>query len=467
MTPAHTFRTRNFAPESFQQGFAHHIFLIAIRDEPDPPVFHQGNSLHSMQVLTTNHGESPPIARTEIALGPLPPLPSPHRIFGPAAIRAGLMPREITGEILRDSNGRLYEKLGDYVRPVNQLFADSRGQMIDLAPVRDITNNGMPERHAKENYQNNAGTPNNRVDSVINQADNQMGAEFTNQNNTTSQAVRPFYELARRLIPEPGLWRLVRYADFLDVITPQLVDPRRLQPGHQLACYVQIYELMTSHTMSSLEEIALAELGNAGKLLPLSHDLCRRFALNLPRPAIGLATARHTLSPGLAPAGSRFITLRVALDPTVNPIQQTAAKPLHQPSQSTTVAPQIVATVEPPVNEIHSAKAFIPEAFIKPWELKLSRDEAIYDMTLQASRNCWQEMLSRVKNRIANRDIKKWQALLQGKSAEQQLWEIKLPAGSIASPRIRRWAEQTLQLAGYDAVKMLVEWEIFWRRKGL
>ena len=43
---------------------------------------------------------------------------------------------EIIGEILRDAGGRLYEKLGDTVRPVSQLFTGPHGEMIDLAPVR-------------------------------------------------------------------------------------------------------------------------------------------------------------------------------------------------------------------------------------------------------------------------------------------------------------------------------------------
>ena len=118
MTPNHAFRARNFVAESFQPGLAHHIFLIAIKDDPDPPLFHHGNSLHPMQVLMTNRGEMPPVARTEIALGPLPALPTTHRMSGTAAMRAGLMPREITGEILRDGHGRLYEKTGDYKRAI-------------------------------------------------------------------------------------------------------------------------------------------------------------------------------------------------------------------------------------------------------------------------------------------------------------------------------------------------------------
>ena len=63
--------------------------------------------------------------------------------------------------------------------------------------------------------------------------------------------------------------------------------------------------------------------------------------------------------------------------------------------------------------------------------------------------------------------MKKWHALLSGKTADEQLWAVKPPRGAFADTRIRRWAEQTLQLGGYDVARMLVEWEIHWRRKGL
>jgi len=31
---------------------------------------------------------------------------------------------------------------------------------------------------------------------------------------------------------------------------------------------------------------------------------------------------------------------------------------------------------------------------------------------------------------------------------------------------VRRWAEETLTQVGYDPVRMLIAWGIFWRRKG-
>jgi hypothetical protein len=33
-------------------------------------------------------------------------------------------------------------------------------------------------------------------------------------------------------------------------------------------------------------------------------------------------------------------------------------------------------------------------------------------------------------------------------------------------PAVRRWAEETLTQVGYDPARMLIAWEIFWRRQG-
>jgi hypothetical protein len=63
--------------------------------------------------------------------------------------------------------------------------------------------------------------------------------------------------------------------------------------------------------------------------------------------------------------------------------------------------------------------------------------------------------------------MKKWRLLLSGKSADEQLWGIRPPSGGVSQPAIREWARKTLEAAGYDSQAMLLEWEIFWRRKGV
>jgi hypothetical protein len=162
------------------------------------------------------------------------------------------------------------------------------------------------------------------------------------------------------------------------------------------------------------------------------------------------------------PTGARFLTLRVALDPTADvapPAEPQAAAPAPA-STSKADAPR--AAPVPAVSQ-----SSIPEEFMQPWELKLSRDEAVYDMAIETSKNKWQRFLTRVMHHSSMRELKKWHALLLGKTSNQQLWGVTPPKGAMTDPRIRRWAEQTLQLAGYDAAKMIIEWEIYWRRKGL
>lgn len=133
-----TYRAAALTPEVLPPGLSCHVFLIAIRGEPQSPVLHRGKRLHPMQVILTGSGELP-LAELEAAIGPLPALPPPHRLMRNSNPSASLTPREITGVILRDASGRLYEKAGDYVRPVNQLFTGSRGEMIELVRIRDVT----------------------------------------------------------------------------------------------------------------------------------------------------------------------------------------------------------------------------------------------------------------------------------------------------------------------------------------
>jgi hypothetical protein len=66
----------------------------------------------------------------------------------------------------------------------------------------------------------------------------------------------------------------------------------------------------------------------------------------------------------------------------------------------------------------------------------------------------------------SGRRLKKWRAMLKGKSFDDQLWAVTPPRGFSYHPAVRRLAEEMLTQAGHDPERMLVEWEIFWRRKG-
>jgi hypothetical protein len=116
-----------------------------------------------------------------------------------------------------------------------------------------------------------------------------------------------------------------------------------------------------------------------------------------------------------------------------------------------------------PINPApNGPKKMIPERWIKPWEFQISREEAMYDMQLKPS------FRSTVAALFGNRrSWRKWQALLAGKSLDEQLWAVRPPEGRLAQPSVREWARRTLAQAGYDENAMVAEWEIFWRRKGM
>jgi hypothetical protein len=124
-----------------------------------------------------------------------------------------------------------------------------------------------------------------------------------------------------------------------------------------------------------------------------------------------------------------------------------------------------VNTSEPALT-ISSLKNTIPTRFVKDWEFKISREEAIYDMnakpTLSGVIHNFFRRLRIVKSR---NEISKWQSLLADRSGDDQLWAVRPPAGMVCDSSVRAWAAKTLELTGYDARKMIGEWEIFWRRK--
>jgi hypothetical protein len=269
------------------------------------------------------------------------------------------------------------------------------------------------------------------------------------ENHSTNAASSALSATARRLMPEPGVWKVVRYADFVDLLSPQLQNPGRLQPGHQLACYVQVYELTAPCGLTSLEDKTSTELGKIGKLKLLSYDLCRQFSFNLPRQPLALTDNRGAHSTGLLPAGARFITLRLAIDPTAEKSQKFDAA---TPGQRETTS---------------QLKFAIPTEAPQPWEICLSREEAIYDM-MAANNSSWlRKFLKRLLGRASSGEIKKWQALLVGKPLEQQLWRVRPPKDAFHGTYVKCWLTQTLQLDGYDVARMTAEWEIFWRQRGL
>ncbi len=123
----------------------------------------------------------------------------------------------------------------------------------------------------------------------------------------------------------------------------------------------------------------------------------------------------------------------------------------------------------------------IPQKYMESLQFKFSREEALYDMksrlgTLPPESGAlvrWLFIypLRRLKAFTASissrRPMKKWRAMLKDKGPDDQLWSVTPPRGFSYLPAVRYWAEERLAWAGYEPEHMLLEWEIFWRRKGI
>jgi hypothetical protein len=272
----------------------------------------------------------------------------------------------------------------------------------------------------------------------------------------------------RKFFPDPGQWRVIRWGDFKGVLAPQLAHPERLRDTQQLPCYVQIYEAATPQRLASLAAVALGDHRSASQLQPLTDVMAGKLeltALLQTQPRVPPPLRRE---PGLLFPHDRVFHLQPAHDPTTGDVVQDArrpraAPPPHEPRMSA-AGPGIGLGVDCP-----GPQAAVPERFRRPWEFRLGREEVLYDMHVTAARSgVLTSLLRHLKGRVVGRRaFRKWQVLLCGKSLEQQLWSVQPPPGGLAHPLVREWAQQTLELAGYNPHAMLLEWEIFWRRKGL
>jgi hypothetical protein len=263
----------------------------------------------------------------------------------------------------------------------------------------------------------------------------------------------------RKLFADPGQWRAVWWGEFKEILARQLAHPERLSDTYRLPCYVQVIE--TERTVA-IEELAAIYKSDKTQtpLYVLTDDIAAKLELVLPLRAAPQHDAPR--APNTLLAHERVFRLVAANDPTIDVVATAKPKPpVQSPKAEESLAAKDKVLVSAPL------KTAIPERFVKEWELKLSRDEATYDMNAKPT------LMSFVRRfcgrlRILNRrkEFRKWQALLTGKNADEQLWAVHPPAGVLTDPIIRNWAETTLERSGYDAQKMSREWEIFWRRRG-
>lgn len=390
------------------------VMLIAIRHDPQPPVFHGQHLLQRLQALLAapdNQAELNPqvmaarfasqipaeaFEETRMFLPPrvLPPLQLP-----PASDeQTALKPRLVHGDILTDSNGQLYEKFGRQVRPLQRVVSGPRGEILELVPSREP--NPVADRRRSSLNQSQANQ---------HHANQQAGLEADSYPETKVGEAEAFAREPQS--PATANADMRTAAAHQTAATHSAAPFRKLRPDQRRMRTVRI---------------------NAANL-PAARPMPRQ-----PVPQ--------------------------------QPVQQQPVPQQPVQQQPAELRPQ---TTPPPESSAAATatcalKTAIPEEWIKPWELRLSRDEALYDMRIEASAN--NTIIGSVRNlkrRIGNRQVfQKWQSLLCGKGLDEQLWNVRPPTGQFSHPQVREWAQRVLAQAGYDAAAMLPEWEIFWRRKG-
>ena len=345
---------------------------------------------------------------------------------------SGLRPRSVTGEVVRDESGAWFERRDGALQPLHRPIAGARGELLDLVPITDCAIEVAPRAAAAPASSPHTPPTQPRADSI------------------------------RLLLPPPGRRRTVTFGDVRALIQSQLADARRLRPSHRLHCHVQICEATAPQRLHALRSAFRAAAGTDAPLVPLDSALAD--VLHVPAHLRTCAApAALWREPDVVLPGERFICLQLIDDPTAV-VTNDADR-----DQQARVRRRLTRQAREPHEPAQDApRSEIPAQYMQPWELQLSREEAIYDMHASRARGFLRLLAASLRARIGRRArLRKWRALLHGRTPDEQLWSVRLPARGYEDPDIVSWAHQALSCAGFDAQQWLPEWELYWRRKGV
>lgn len=449
-------------PPNFAQGVQppilefNHMLVLALERARVPPVVHSDNTFQPMRVIVVNprlpawRGASGLFGEEISGLS--------TRVLPPAVIvsnrESRLSQRTVRGEILSDERGQLYEKLGRQIRPIHQLASGPPGEVIGLIPSQ----------------QSNLRKPAVRRDPVAStetvEKQSAEGSTNTHLEKPTLEALKQTAQQSeptshRKLFADPGQWRVVWWGEFKEILARQLAHPERLRDTYRLPCYVQVIETERTVSIAELASIYESEKDREARLYVLTEEIAAKLDLVLPlRPAPQPSGRR---SPNTLAAHERVFRLLAANDPTIDVATlKSKQSPVSKPENT-----EKAKTVEPTAGGV-SVKQEIPSRFVKDWEFRISREEAIYDLNAKPTIG---RMIGNFFRRLrvvkARNEINKWQTLLAGRNGDDQLWAVRPPAGMLAHPFVCCWANRALDLAGYNSQLMFREWQIFWGRKGL
>jgi len=286
----------------------------------------------------------------------------------------------------------------------------------------------------------------------------------------------------RCLLPRPGVKRAVCFGEFKTQLGAQLAHPERLRDTHRLPCCVQLYRVTLTQPRADVARRLFGASASAADLLMFTPDVAR--CLQLPPPRQSHTEEARQDSSWLT-AGQEIVELRVIHDHTQHaernedvqvPREQAARQPAIR-SASTEVPPQTSNEHKPPPTMIPrvepaptvpAVRTAIPPRYLPSPDFKLTREEALFDMTVAASARGPLEVLRRIARAFTRRgELERWRALLDGRERDEQLWQVRPPHVALRDRRSRDWVRRALTLGGYDTEHMSREWELFWRRQGV
>lgn len=333
--------------------------------------------------------------------------------------------RPVSGEILRDEQGHLYERNGSSIRRLRNLASSRRGELLETPATED-------------------------------------GRRTSRQTAAQPGRGKAFHQFFR----EPGESRILCWGEYKSLLKEQVSNPERLRENHRLSCFAQVYENFVSRTPEAFARECFGDVRVASQLFELTDALADRLkiaSLLPPAPA-----RRDDRRDGVIGAGDRIVRLLLAVDPTAEPVRSA-------PVTSTVAAAPAAASPLPEVNltsvpatsipSMSIPKTAIPDRFLTPWEVQFTREQVLSDM--QTSESVLARLRRWTQSFLRSTELKRWRRQLWGRPADEQLWGVRPPKGSLRVDEIFEWAKATLAAAGYDTSTMLQEWEIFWRQKGL
>jgi hypothetical protein len=420
--------------------------LVALQEELQLPTHYGLAGTHRLRIIRIEQSAMLPDPRA------LPPQPEPSELEGWLdGQRVHL--RSVSAAMTNEA-GNVYEVHGQHLRPLGALVSDEHGRIFEVQPAREVP------PAATEPPRVSAGEPEQiRLASTT---DNSYHLE-TPSRPTHPQGIptqpSPTY---RTIVAAPGLYLQLPWAHVKNELAPHLKHPEKLRDHDVLECHAQIYEAQQTLPAAQLATLALGDAAFASQLHPLTQAKAQMLGapqlFKPPRePFETPATSRQIYT------GQRVYRLWPVFDPTIER-DDTSGRPS-------------VASAE----KAATLRTQIPQQYLHPLQFRVSREEVLYDMqgvlgTLPPQAKALARWILIYPLRLlkvflsvlaSTRRLKKWRVMLGGKSLDQQLWTVTPPRGFSYHPTVRRWADETLRQAGYDPARMRVEWEIFWRRKGL